>query len=61
MTLSLPGIVFFWVTALITNIDWNLHPLLGRALVTIGDAAFYSVVAYVLLRLSSRLATRRRQ
>jgi len=58
MTLSLPGIVFFWLTALITNIDWNLHPLLGRVLVTIGDAAFYSVAAYVVLRLTAGVSER---
>ena len=58
MGLSLPGIVFFWIAALITNIDWNLHPLLGSVLVTIGDAAFYSVVAYVLLRFTARLSAR---
>ena len=58
MTLSLPGIVFFWITALITNIDWNLHPLLGRVLVTIGDAAFYSVAAYAVLRVTSSLSAR---
>jgi hypothetical protein len=58
MNLNLPGVVFFWITALVTNIDWNLHPLLARVLVTVGDAAFYSVVAYMLLRFTASLSAR---
>jgi hypothetical protein len=58
MSLSLPGVVFFWITALITDIDWNLHQLLARVLVTVGDATFYSVAAYVLMRLTAGLSER---
>jgi hypothetical protein len=61
MSLSLPGVVFFWIAALITDIDWNSHQLLGRVLVTVGDAAFYSVVAYVLMRLTAGLSERWKQ
>ena len=61
MNLSLPGVVFFWISALLTDIDWNLHQLLARILVTVGDAMFYSAAAYAVLRLSARLSLRWRQ
>lgn len=54
MSLSLPGVLFFWLAALITWIDWNLHQILARVLVTIGDAMFYTAAASVVLRLSAK-------
>lgn len=58
---GLPGILLFFIAIWTTGIDWNLHPMLARVVVSAGNAMFYSAAAYVVLRMSARLSARWKQ
>jgi hypothetical protein len=52
---AFPGISLIFVAIWFTDVHWELHPILARALVVAGNAAFYSGVCYVALRLRLRV------
>ena len=56
--LDLPGIWLLLIALWTTEIHWGLHPILSRVLVTAGDAAFYSIAAYVVVGFLGRLSAR---
>jgi hypothetical protein len=42
----------------VTPVMWGSHPVLANMVVTTGNFLFYSVAAYVLLRLTAGLSAR---
>jgi hypothetical protein len=50
-----PGLVLIIVAIWFTDIHWGLHRVLAQVVVGVGNAAFYALVCYAVLRLGSRL------
>jgi hypothetical protein len=58
LTLSFPGIFLIVIAINLTAVMWGSHPVLAQTVVTTGNFVFYSVVAYVVLRLTAGLSAR---
>lgn len=58
LTISLPGLSMMLLAINVTPVMWGSHPVLANMLVTTGNFLFYSVAAYVLLRLTAALSGR---
>jgi hypothetical protein len=61
LTLSFPGIFLILIAINITPVMWGSHPMLAQTVVTTGNFIFYSVAAYVILRLTAGLSARWKQ
>jgi hypothetical protein len=58
LTMSLPGLSMMLLAINVTPVLWGSHPVLANMVVTTGNFLFYSVAAYVLLRLTAGLSAR---
>ena len=52
--LNLPGIALMWLTLILTPFNANWSQALNQILVTSGNAIFYGLAAYVVVRLATR-------
>ena len=52
--LNLPGIALMWLTLILTPFNANWSQALNQILVTTGNAIFYGLAAYVVVRLATR-------
>jgi hypothetical protein len=59
--LSLPGLALMVLAINLTPVMWGSHPMLAQAVVATGNFIFYSVVAYVALRVSAKLSAKWRR
>ncbi len=59
--LSLPGLALIVLAINLTPVMWGSHPMLAQAVVATGNFIFYSVAAYVVLRLSAKFSARWRR
>ena len=51
--LSVPGIVLMWFTIFFMPASWAAHTVVLQLLVGLGNVAFYSLAAYVVLRFAA--------
>jgi hypothetical protein len=56
MTIGFPGVVFLILAINLTPVMWGSHPVAAQVVVSTGNFLFYSLVAYVLLRVTTALS-----
>jgi hypothetical protein len=59
--LSVPGVILILIAINLTPVMWGSHPIAAQVVASTGNFVFYSVAAYLFLRVTSHLATRWKQ